>query len=738
MVARIGSQTGTALIFLTLAFATPARSEADDPCQVHSEGDRATLSWPCGSGESGRLTLDLRGRLFERIEIVEDATGKASLLAEEVEPATYLVVGSRENPPPTPMGMSVFNVFFDNPAKRPFETYSSEIMSPKFRILSQGERASVAIGPVSFARRGNSMFPTPFLGELVVTVYAGSRLIQVETLIKMTEDRQAFTYDAGLVGDSLDGKKVAWMDTEGIIRRQKLTLQPLVKVTPDTPEAVRHRTIVLEGDAGTIACFPPPHQYFFPRDFTDNLKTVWHGQNHRHIPTGHHNVPASGLGFGIRQPETGGGNYVPWFNAPPGTEQRLGVFYLLTRGKAEEALAEVLKFTHGDRFPELPGYKTFSSHWHMAFTVDAMKKQASGITPLPVPDLVGVFKGLGVEAVHVAEFHGDGHPDDPGPLRLPELAAMFDECKRLSDEKLLLIPGEEANLYLGPRKPGRNPGHWLEMFPKPVFWTMKRAANQPFVEVDPKYGNVYHVGNTEDMFELLKRENGLAWTAHARIKASNFAPDIYKDEDFFKGSFWLGAAWKAMPADLSRPRLGDRCLDLLDDMSNWGRKKYLLGEVDVFKIDHTHEIYGHMNVNYVKLDKLPRFEEGWMPILEALKVGRFFVTTGEVLIEDLKIGGKPAGETLKLDPGDRPEVTFTLSWTFPLKFAEIVSGDGSKVYRERVDLSETSPFGRKSWTLKPDLAGRTWARFEVWDVATDGAFSEPIWIESREPVAARP
>ena len=44
-----------------------------------------------------------------------------------------------------------------------------------------------------------------------------------------------------------------------------------------------------------------------------------------------------------------------------------------------------------------------------------------------------------------------------------------------------------------------------------------------------------------------------------------------------------------MPADLSRPRLGERVLDLLDDMANWGRK-YVLGEVDVFKIDHTHEL----------------------------------------------------------------------------------------------------------------------------------------------------
>ena len=39
-------------------------------------------------------------------------------------------------------------------------------------------------------------------------------------------------------------------------------------------------------------------------------------------------------------------------------------------------------------------------------------------------------------------------------------------------------------------------------------------------------------------------------------------------------------------------------------MANWGEAKYVLGEVDVFKLDHTHELYGHMNVNYIRLDPI--------------------------------------------------------------------------------------------------------------------------------------
>ena len=380
-------------------------------------------------------------------------------------------------------------------------------------------------------------------------------------------------------------------------------------------------------------------------------------------------------------------------------------------------MAEVLRFTHGDRFPELPGFKTFSSHYHIAFTVEAMKRKAQGVEP-SIPPLKGVFEGLGVDAVHVAEFHGDGHPFDPGAVRLGELDAMFAECRRLSDDKLLLIPGEEANMDLGF---GNRSGHWLEMFPHPVKFTMKRAEGEPF-ESD----GVYRLKTAGDLLGLLHREHGLAWTAHPRIKASNFAPDIYKDAPFFRDPSWLGAAWKAMPADLSRPRLGDRCLDLLDAMSNWGARKQLLGEVDIFKLDSTHELYGHMNVNYVKLAKLPRFDDGWSALSEALRGGQFFTTTGEVLIREAKLDGVDFGSTTHQPPS---EIKVDLQWTFPLRFAEVVSGDGSTVHRDRVDLTQTPSFGRQTLTLHPDLKGRKWARFEVWDVAANGAFTQPIWIE---------
>jgi len=188
-----------------------------------------------------------------------------------------------------------------------------------------------------------------------------------------------------------------------------------------------------------------------------------------------------------------------------------------------------------------------------------------------------------------------------------------------------------------------------------------------------------------------------------------------------------------MPADLSRPKLGERVLDLLDDMSNWGQPKYVPGEVDVFKVDPTHELYGHMNINYLKLDKVPRYRDGWQPVLDALRQGRFFVSTGEVLIPSFSIGGTESGETLPLPANGQPELRASLQWTFPLQFAEIVSGDGAKVYWQRIDLTDTTPFSSRTLRLNPNPTGRKWVRFEVWDVAANGAFTQPVWLD--EPLA---
>src|SRR5581483_4849601 len=125
-----------------------------------------------------------------------------------------------------------------------------------------------------------------------------------------------------------------------------------------------------------------------------------------------------------------------------------------------------------------------------------------------------------------------------------------------------------------------------------------------------------------------------------------------------------------------------------------------------------------------------RYEQGWQPLLDALQAGKFFVTTGEVLLRGFAVGGKPSGETLAVRAGDRPELRVELEWTFPLRFAEVISGDGKAVYRERLDLADTTAFGKRTLTLRPELQGRKWVRFEVWDVAANGVFTQPVLLSA--------
>src|SRR3546814_9581999 len=84
------------------------------------------------------------------------------------------------------------------------------------------------------------------------------------------------------------------------------------------------------------------------------------------------------------------------------------------------------------------------------------------------------------------------------------------------------------------------------------------------------------------------------------------------------------------------------------------------------------DLYAHMNINYLRLDgPLPRYADGWQSVLGALRGGRFFTTTGEVLIPEFTIGGAKSGEETVF--GRNSLVRAKIEWTFPLAFAEIRS-----------------------------------------------------------------
>jgi len=325
------------------------------------------------------------------------------------------------------------------------------------------------------------------------------------------------------------------------------------------------------------------------------------------------------------------------------------------------------------------------------------------------PPFKPVLKAMGVDASMIMDFHGDGHPDDLTDLRLDELHAYFGALRAQSDPEFLLIPAEEANVHLG--------GHWTLVFPKPVYWFMARPKEGAFASTHPKYGPVYSVADAKEMLDLVRREGGYMYQTHPRTKGSTGYPDKILATDYFRDASYLGAGWKALPSDLSSPRLGDRAFDLVDELNNQGLRKRLLGEVDVFQFDHTHELYAHMNINYIKLDRLPAFDR-WGDALAPLANGDFFTTTGEVLLPEVNLASSSAAEIV---------ANVQVQWTFPLRFAEIVWGDGQTTHRETIDLADTREHGSKRFTWRAKATGWTWARVAVWDVAGNGGFVNPFW-----------
>ncbi|MCS3736660.1 hypothetical protein [Mucilaginibacter dorajii] len=650
-----------------------------------------TITWPAGISTRGQLVLNLKNGepLFSNISLSKNGTYQT--IIENVDPQFILTEGKRDL-----ISQNGWNIFFDKVPLKPHQSYKVGFHKKDINVSSSGSRTVITMSGIEAPN---------FKGDLQITLYDGQPLFNIAAVVSTQKDSTAILYDAGLVSRQQPVKSVSYSDVYEHIQTDNIT-------QPDTAKniAVKYRTIIGTNNHGSIAVFPAPHQYFYPLDEAFNLKFIWYGNNYRQV--------LDGYGLGIRQELNGDNRYVPWFNAPPGTRQRLNFFCLLGTGAVPALLSNVKRFTHSDSYKPLPGYKTMASHFHNEFIMSVVLKGK------PVPDsptFVKVFKRLGVNIVHLAEFHYTAHPKGPDEQRLLELKTLFEQCSRLSNSNFLLLPGEEPNEFFG--------GHWLEFFPKPVYWIMARKPGTPFVTSDAEHGKIYHIGDKNDMLALLKAENGLAWTAHARTKGSTGFPDAYKTEDFYLSDRFLGAAWKALPADLSQERLGKRAFDLMDDMNNWGLHKKVLSEADLFSIEPENEMYAHMNINYLKLDKQPEFKAGWQPVLDVLQQGKFFSTTGEVLIADFKINNHSSSEIMTLPANGQCNINFKVGWTFPLNFAEIISGDGKQVYRKRVNLDNTKAFGDQLFTITENMKGRKWARLEVWDAATDGAFTQTIWFK---------
>jgi hypothetical protein len=404
---------------------------------------------------------------------------------------------------------------------------------------------------------------------------------------------------------------------------------------------------------------------------------------------------------------------VALYNAPPGTAQRRAVYFHARPDSPASPRPAVLAFTHNDTFKPIEGYKTMVNHFHLRFTD---RVRASGSFDTPIQD-IAAMKALGLNVVGLSDFHGDLHPNDPGAVRFKDQKDYREATRRASDTDFLVTPWEEPSAYFG--------GHYNIIFPKNVYWSKVRRPEQPFMEMDPVFGKTYHAGSADDVQKMMDAEGAYWYHAHPRTKGTTGYPDLIFDKPWTRNDRYLGVAFKpGMGMDLSETRLCEwRCFDVTDTMNNLyagsGLKpKYIIADIDTYQKAPEDDLYPNFPVNYLKLAKVPGPDDDWSPVLESLRSGEFFVTTGEILIKSYSVQGS----------GDRRTISADVEWTFPLSFVEVVWGDGTRIDRQVLSATEQAAFGAKRFTIPFDAAGKKWVRFAVWDSAGNGAFVQTRWV----------
>jgi hypothetical protein len=615
--------------------------------------------------------------------LIHDISVDGHLVVSNAKPIYRCEVGKRRGG---------WDAFFDSPATHPDGTRRFQEVFQPTRVTAEtiGDRVEITFDGF---RMGI------FSGSLRYVFYPGTSLIQQVALLSTQERDVAYYYDAGVQMDSPQDVRPG-LNMETIVHFYDAYGRLSHETSSYGPEhhtlKVRYRTVAAPIGLGSIAVFPPPHRYLFARDYTTNQGYLWYSAWRGQVA------------LGIQQYPDDNTTFDPWMNAPPGTVQEMSLFLFPSASSPVDTLAQVLAYTHNDKFPHLDGYITFSPHWHLAFTVQEMSKGPNWIPPFE-----SMMQNVGINAAMIMDFHLEGHPTDTGNLRLSELSEYYKACRSQSNTAFLLIPSEEANVYLG--------GHWGLMFPHPVYWIQKRDGDTPWKTADARYGTVYHVNSPSEVWDMVRAESGYVYQTHPRTKGSTGFPDKIIDTAYFRDERYLGVGWKAMPSDLSDPALGRRAFKTVDDLNNRGLHKNLIGEVDVFQVSPTDELYGTMNMNYLRLGKLPSFDR-YGEIFSSIRKGDGFISTGEVLL--------PSSQIVE-EKGEAISVTAEVHSTFPLRVAYVVWGDGRSTYRESIRLDSSHAFEEKSYSFHIGAAHWTWARFEVWDVAGDGAFTQPVWREDR-------
>ena len=753
---------------LAVAFALVSSALYADPLQCTMTGYKAlpglsaavsdntlALTWDGDKNQEVRLRLTLNnGTPTIRDLSVRAKGGQWATIASNVTPEYQVVSGLRratdqQLKPLKDLGVTItpeildrirWEAFWDSPLNVPGDDVAHGGATPPAEGIANQpglprkpeeiKRASAVyqVRACAVATNGARLevsFPGVklgvFDGRLEYTIYKGSSLIRQVIVAKTEERAVAYKYDAGLKGLTLQPKTQMlwrtntsnqWVDYQfGGPTNESLV-----------PLKTANRILAAAVPGGAIAAFPPPHSFFWSRETEFNLGYSWYRKD-----------SDTSYAFGVRQAE--GEEDPSWqghgpedrrqnfalYSARPGTWQRMAVYFYVSPDSGQATIQSALAYTRDDRYKAIPGYQVMATHFHTGMV---RRLQQLGGLDQTIPDF-DLMKGAGVNIFAPIDGGGGGAGAGGRGDRLKNLENYYAAAKKHSDKNFLILPDEENTA-------GNLGGHTDFVLSHPVYWTATRAAGQPFIEDHPSYGKVYHVGSRADALEMAKRENMLVFMPHPRSKGSTGYPDAVKDEAHFTHENYRGIGFRwGMGLDGSETRLCEyRCLALLDDMNNWVADrptppKFAFAITETYQKGPGDDIYANNPVNYVKIDRVPTGDD-WSPIVNALKRGDYFWTSGEVLIPSYSVEGT----------GARRTVTAEVEWTFPLEMVEVVWGDGQKTDRQVIPATELPAFGKHKFQIPFDATGKKWVRFAVWDSAGNGAFVQPIKLTTPQTTTA--
>src|SRR5580658_2990549 len=355
------------------------------------------LTWQGERGQVLRATLGVNGGqpVVRELAVQKSArNGEWSVLGRDLTPEYQVTTGRRrisaqQEVPLRQLGMFTPEIierqkwfaFWDAPLNVPGHPGSNAAVDLPRRpeeiqrawatfhvsgcqVNSDGARVEVNFPGVSVGL---------FSGGLRYTVYRGTNLIRQEVIAKTDAPSVAYKFTAGLKGFTIgQDTRLVWRD---IARGwQHYLFGGAVNTDPVALKA-RNRVEIIESGAGSVAVFPASHKFFFSREVETNL-----GYNY------YRKDSEATFAVGVRQADREesfkpyGTTDAVWqrrvtqarefeenfalYNAPPGTLQRMAVYFYLDSGDAQATQQSVMAFTHDDVYKPMPGYEVMVSHFH--------------------------------------------------------------------------------------------------------------------------------------------------------------------------------------------------------------------------------------------------------------------------------------------------------------------------------------------------------------------------------------